>query len=189
MKSVSPIAELQDLFSRYFELLEDGEESTEMQEIREALIKRGEGAVEQFMLIGDIADGYTTVIKDRINALNGRLKQLAIIKELSKHDILDTMEVMGVKKLSLPEGTVTVMPGRSKVVMTEPEEVPPNYLRATIKCSGLLADRIRELDPTVEVIYDLDRTKIKLADKADVGIKGTVIEVGEPYLMIRRKEV
>lgn len=108
-----------------------------------------------------------------VDAIGERLVALATRRDRAKRRVetmrgllLTVMEAAGMQKWKHPEFTVSVSQGRPGVLITNPDELPPECLRTTV---------------------EPDKAKIKQLLEAGTPIAGAVLANGVAALTIRSK--
>jgi hypothetical protein len=112
------------------------------------------------------AEADVDAIAGRVAGLNTRKDRAKRRAETMRGLLLTVMEAAGTQKWKHPEFTVSVSQGRPGVLITNPDELPPECLRTTV---------------------EPDKTKIKQLLEAGTPIAGAVLANGVAALTIRSK--
>lgn len=188
--SHSALFPLTNVFNRYWNALEEsqGVVTDEIESLKTEIMAKGQEAAEQLQLIRDNADAYMEVLEARIDELTDRKKKFKKMQETAKLHLVEVMETLNLKTLALAQFTITLKPGSQSVEPVDLTKIPPRCLRATIKTTGDVAEKI--------VAAGLGKMDVKLeADKAELkglvaqGVETVGIEIvtGPPTIQVRRK--
>jgi hypothetical protein len=112
-------------------------------------------------------------------------KDEAMIANAKKY-LMAIMRTLGQDKMVIGGLSVTLAKGRESIEVTDEALIPDSYKTASVKIAGSEIDTIRAAfgDSIKSVSLTVDKTKIKEAHTAGMGVAGTAV-VRNPYLIIK----
>ena len=112
--------------------------------------------------------------KERLDKLEESITKQA---EWFRRYVKNSMEAIGQDKVTTPTLKISIVNNPPSVVVDDENIIPNQYKRAMIKCedAGMAFD-IKKQVPDVVVSIEVNKTKIKEANKLDVGVSGAHIE-------------
>lgn len=90
-------------------------------------------AAARALEIAEEAKLLREAVEARIEDLKLRAERLRAREERVRLELAQAMEMAGLKTLRLPAATLTLGAGRPKVIVTDQEALPPEFIRETVK--------------------------------------------------------
>jgi hypothetical protein len=152
-------AEIRNLIHLYPELEQD--------DVLRADMLEGETSLNDVidLLLRKIKEAQTlsNAVTDEMGMLQERQTRFEMRAVNLRKAIFHILEDAGLKKLERPRGTVSIVPGRPKVVVTDEDALPETFVR---------------------VKREPDKRRIETYLKAGENVPGATLSNAEPYLRI-----
>lgn len=162
--------ELYQMSTNFTELLDMANDPSRDEQAIIDTLESMEGEMQevgvQVMQVVESLETSTTGIDQAIKRLQDRKSMMVNRAKTLRRILAKTMQNAGIKKIECPIFSITCLPPKASVEITDEEKIPAQYIE-------------------VQVVNKVDK-KALLADlKAEVAIEGAQLKYGDPSLLVK----